>query len=45
MSTTENGRCYLGFRIVLPDEMVCLPDTCMICKDGKWEETHRIWIL
>ncbi len=45
MSTRENERCNLGGQEIGPDQMICLPTTCMVCKDGKWQETNRIWVL
>ncbi|MFZ2445767.1 MAG: hypothetical protein WAW37_05380 [Syntrophobacteraceae bacterium] len=45
MSTMENERCFLGGKEISPDRMICLPTTCMICKDGKWRETNKIWVL
>jgi hypothetical protein len=45
MSTMEGENCYFGGRKVVSEEMICLSRACMICKDGKWQETHKIWVL
>ncbi|MEM5788613.1 MAG: hypothetical protein AAGU11_14980 [Syntrophobacteraceae bacterium] len=45
MSNIENRRCILGGKEVSPDQLFCLKTTCMICEDGKWQETNKIWVL
>ncbi len=45
MSAVEDKNCYFEGKRISSEEMVCLSRACMLCKDGKWEETHKIWVL
>ncbi len=45
MSALDDNNCYFGGKRIIPEEMICLSSTCMVCKGGKWEETHSIWVL
>lgn len=45
MSDIHDGNCYLDGRKAVSGEFLCLSETCMICKDGKWEKTNRISVL
>jgi hypothetical protein len=41
----KNNDCYLDSKKTVSGEMICLSETCIICKEGKWEETNKISVL
>ena len=45
MSDMHDSNCYFDGIRTVSGEMICLSDTCMICKDGRWERTNRISVL
>lgn len=45
MSAVNDNNCYFGGKRVPSEEVVCLSQACMICKEGKWEETRKIFVL
>lgn len=45
MSDIHDSNCYFDGNRTASGEFICLSDTCMICKDGRWERTNKISVL
>jgi hypothetical protein len=45
MSSINENNCYFEGERVNSEQMFCLARTCMICRGGKWEETHKVFVL
>ena len=45
MAEAHDSDCYFDGKKTVSGEFICLRDTCMICKGGKWEKTNRIAVL
>ncbi|MGA2400519.1 MAG: hypothetical protein ABSG91_02295 [Syntrophobacteraceae bacterium] len=45
MSDLHDSNCYFDGKRTASGEIICLPDTCMICKEGQWEKTNKISVL
>jgi hypothetical protein len=45
MSDVHDSNCYFDGKRSVSGEIICLSQFCMICKDGRWEETARLTVL
>ncbi len=45
MSAERDSNCYFDGKRTPSGEIICLSQFCMMCKDGSWEETHRLTVL
>jgi hypothetical protein len=45
MSGMDENNCYFEGKRINSEQMLCLAQVCIVCKDGKWRETHKIFVL
>jgi hypothetical protein len=45
MSSINEHNCFSDSEKLNWDQTICIAQGCMACRSGKWEETHRIFVL
>ncbi len=45
MNHMHDSNCHFDGERTVSGQIICLSNTRMICKDGKWQKPHRIGVL